>query len=228
MSDNNKDIYIVGLGGIGTFLLNLIDKNEFLFPCDTKINLIDGDRLEKKNLSRQLFSKYGIGKYKTEILASQYKNRNLVSIPEYIDDNFQFSENSIVFSCVDNHGTRNNLLSACDAQNFTLIIGGNEDIDAESYIYFKKWQSSNRDPRIYYPDILKFDPDNPILSNRCVSSYSINQTALANSLASNYSLFLYNLYFHELQKRNLEIDYLPYKINNTYGKIFSQKMEAQK
>lgn len=220
---NNKDIYIVGLGGIGSFLLNLIDKNEFLFPYDTKINLIDGDKLEKKNLSRQLFNKFGIGKFKTDLLASQYKHRNLVSVPEYIDDSFQFSENSIVFCCVDNHGTRKNLLTASDTQNFSLIIGANEDIDAESYIYFKDWQGSSKDPRIYYPDLLKFDPENPILKNTCVSSYTVNQTALANSLASNYSLFLYNLYFHELEKRNLEINYLPYKINNTYGKIFSTK-----
>ena len=220
---NNKEIYIIGVGGIGSFLLNLIDKNEFLFPYETKISLIDGDKLEKKNLSRQLFSKYGIGKFKTDLLVSQYKHRNLISIPNYIDDTFIFSDNSIIFSCVDNNGTRNNLLKACDSQNFSLIIGGNEEIDAESYIYFRDWQNTLKDPRKYYPDLLKFDPENPILPNRCISNYSINQTALANSLASNYMLFLYNLYFHELQNRNLEISYLPYKINNTYGKIFSTK-----
>jgi hypothetical protein len=223
----NKDIYIVGVGGIGSFLLNLIDKNEFLFPHETKISLIDGDKLEKKNLSRQLFSKFGIGKFKTDLLVSQYKYRNLISIPSYIDDSFKFSENSIVFCCVDNHGTRNNLLTASDNQNFSLIIGANEDIDAEGYIYFKDWQGSNKDPRRYYPDLLKFDPENPILPNRCISTYASTQTALANSLASNYMVFLYNLYFHELQNRNLEISYLPYKINNTYGKIFSQKIEVK-
>lgn len=218
-----KDIYIVGVGGIGSFLLNLIDKNEFLFPYDTKINLIDGDKLEKKNLSRQLFSKYGIGKFKTDLLVGQFKHRNLISIPEYIDDTFQFSENSIVFCSVDNHGTRNNILTACDNQNFTLIIGANESIDSESYIYFKDWKNTLKDPRVYYTDLLKFDPENPVLVNRCISTYASTQTALANSLASNYMLFLYNLYFHELETRNLEISYLPYKINNTYGKIFSTK-----
>lgn len=224
---NDRDIYIVGLGGIGSFLLNLIDKNEFLFPHETKISLIDGDKLEKKNLSRQLFNKFGIGKFKTDLLVSQYKHRNLFSIPNYIDDTFQFSENSIVFCCVDNHGTRKNILDCCDKQNFSLIIGANEDIDAESYIYFKDWQRSIRDPRIYYPDLLEFDASNPILKNTCVSSYANNQTALANSLSSNYMLFLFNLYFHEMQKRDLSINYLPYKINNTYGKIFSQKIEVK-
>ena len=220
-------VYIVGVGGIGSFLLNLIDKNEFLFPLETEIVLIDGDKLEKKNLSRQLFNKYGIGKFKSDLLVNQYKNRNLISIPKYIDDSFIFDDNSIVFSCVDNHGTRNNLLSACDNQNFSLIIGGNEDIDAECYIYFRQWKETLKDPRIYYKDLLVFDPENPILENRCQSNYSINQTALANSLASNYMVFLFNLYFHERIKREIEISNLPYKINNTYGKIFTTK-ELQK
>jgi molybdopterin/thiamine biosynthesis adenylyltransferase len=217
----------VGVGGIGSFLLNLIDKNEFLFPLETKISLIDGDKLEKKNLSRQLFSKYGIGKFKTDLLVSQFKHRNLISVPSYIDDSFQFEENSIVFCSVDNHGTRKNLLQACDNQNFSLIIAANENIDSESYVYFKDWKNSIRDPRIYYPDLLKFDPENPVLVNRCISSYASSQTALANSLAANYMVFLYNLYFHEQETRNLEISYLPYKINNTYGKIFSIKEEIR-
>ncbi len=225
---NNQKIYIVGLGGIGSFLLNLIDKNEFLFPSETQIILIDGDKLEKKNLSRQLFNKYGIGKYKTDLLVSQYKHRNLFSIPCYIDDSFIFDNNSIVFSCVDNHGTRNNLLTACDNQNFSLIIGANDTIDAESYIYFKEWQDTLKDPRIYYRELLLFDPENPILENRCQSQYTINQTALANSLASNYMVFLYNLYFHERIKREIDLKDLPYKINNTYGKIFTTKETYKK
>jgi molybdopterin/thiamine biosynthesis adenylyltransferase len=223
----NRKIYIVGVGGIGSFLLNLIDKNEFLFPLETEIVLIDGDKLEKKNLSRQLFSKFGVGKYKSDLLVNQYKNRYILSIPKYIDDSFPFDDNSIVFCCADNHGTRNNLLTACDNQNFSLIIGGNEDIDAESYIYFKEWKETLKDPRIYYKDLLVFDPQNPVLENRCQSSYSVNQTALANSLASNYMVFLFNLYFHERIKREIEISDLPYKINNTYGKMFTTK-ETQK
>jgi molybdopterin/thiamine biosynthesis adenylyltransferase len=221
----NRKIYIVGLGGIGSFLLNLIDKNEFLFPLETNIVLIDGDKLEKKNLSRQLFSRSGIGKFKTDLLVSQYRNRKLESISSYIDDSFKFEENSIVFSCVDNHGTRKNLLSACDNQNFALIIGANEQIDAEAYVYMKDWQGTKKDPRIYYKEILLFDPENPVLANRCISQYAINQTALANSLSSNYMIFLFNLYFMERIKREINYEDLPFKINNSYGKIWSSKNE---
>ena len=85
-----KNITIVGLGGIGSILSNVISKfvsNKILNTNDeVTINLIDGDDYEMKNLERQEFSAYGNkAESKSRELKDKYSNIDFKEYPLFID-----------------------------------------------------------------------------------------------------------------------------------------------
>lgn len=216
----NKTFYIIGCGGIGGWLIHLISKSFTLFPGDSKFILFDNDIVEEKNLDRQLFSSNDIGKPKAKVFAKKFNF--LKPKVEWFTENTKIENNSIIFCCVDNHAARKNTLEKCDNTNSVAIIGANESIDSEAYIYFPNWRGTIKDPRVYYPELLKFDYHNPVLENRCLAMLeTVPQLAIANMLSAGYMLFLYNLYFRESVNRNIDIKVLSYKINNTFGRIYS-------
>ena len=62
-----KKIMVIGAGGIGSFLIPLLDRvNEY------HINVWDDDIVEKKNLSYQDFYEDDVGKHKTDVMAKRY------------------------------------------------------------------------------------------------------------------------------------------------------------
>ncbi|AGR41087.1 ThiF family adenylyltransferase [Spiroplasma taiwanense] len=113
----NKIIFLVGVGGTGGLLAGKLAK--FLAQED-KIYLIDGDKVEYKNVVRQPFQIHDIDAFKAESLArkinsiSQFKN--CYSVNKFLNKedslfkivkSVQEQTNSLVIiSCVDNHKTR--------------------------------------------------------------------------------------------------------------------------
>ena len=75
-------IYIIGAGGVGSWItpaLCMLAKPE-------NITIVDGDKLELKNLSRQLYHDVYIGENKANSLAKQY---DCLSDPRYfVQGNF--------------------------------------------------------------------------------------------------------------------------------------------
>lgn len=141
----NSEIYIVGLGGVGSILANTISR--FIDSKQNnpivKINLIDGDEYEIKNLSRQEFETFGNkSEAKCLELSKKFSYITFNSYPVYLDQsNIEkiIKNNSIVFAAVDNHKTRK-LISkyAENLSNIIIISGGNELTNGNVQIFIRK------------------------------------------------------------------------------------------
>lgn len=142
-----KNIFIVGVGGTGSFLMPVVmrylasrtDVNKELL-----IKIIDGDKYDEGNISRQEFAHSRIGRNKAEVQEEIYQRKfpdlTISSVPEYLgDSNIEMiGDNSIIFCCVDNHFCRNLLSKHCQTlNNVILLSGGNEYTDGNLQSYFK-------------------------------------------------------------------------------------------
>lgn len=117
---------VVGAGGTGGYLIRdlsrLIGVNNNKYGLETSMTIIDGDKVELKNLERQNFVSQDIGKNKAEISARRYGSTfgiDIGYIPEYIPDdanskwnnieNLFATKRCIIIGCVDNNKTRKTL-----------------------------------------------------------------------------------------------------------------------
>jgi len=124
-------IIIIGLGGIGGALANLVWKG-FNHP-ETLLVLIDGDSYEERNAGRQYFTQIGYNKARSwsDRIDAEGAKCETTPIDTFFDpnniNNLQISNDDIVLLCVDNHRARKFVNDICKKLNrITLISGGNE------------------------------------------------------------------------------------------------------
>lgn len=99
-----KRLIIVGLGTIGSYLVDLFSRIGF-----ENIIIIDGDKVEEKNISAQLYYSSDIGNYKVDVLKQRFEEK-VTAINKYIS-NFEdlkatvggFSEDDIVINAADDY-----------------------------------------------------------------------------------------------------------------------------
>jgi molybdopterin/thiamine biosynthesis adenylyltransferase len=142
----NTEIVIVGCGGTGGRLVPTIaqhianhnkevakevrNDNKIYLNHPLKLILIDMDIVESKNLKRQNFYAFDIGKNKAQCLADRYSALNGIAI-SYYDKKFSEAkeslgrDNLIIFDCTDNLDARKSI-EEC-GRNAVLISCGNED-----------------------------------------------------------------------------------------------------
>lgn len=155
------DIKIIGLGGIGSVLVNLLTR--YLYYSKGvrafKLTLIDGDSYEDKNKNRQEFQNVGQNKAeaKAKELSIKFRGMDCFPVPNYINTDTiseVIQNNDIVFLCVDNHKTRKIVSDHCKTLNdVVLISGGNELYDGNVQIYVKREGSE------LTPDLCRFHPE---------------------------------------------------------------------
>ena len=202
-------IFIIGVGGVGSWLAPSIA----LLEGSRNVVLVDGDELEMKNLNRQLFTFSDIGKNKAEALAAKYKCQHIpsfysVGLVEHVDTDW-------LLCCVDNNPARNSVLTECDRTGCRAILAANEVHSSEAYYYQPDWRGSNRDPRVYYPEIVtdrRFDP--LLAGNGCTGEAQVENRQLvsANFSAAALAQNLYVLWAMEKPKLDSEIlPSLPYQ-----------------
>ncbi len=201
-------IYIIGCGGVGSWLLPKLVKLIAAKSSPSGITLIDGDTLERKNLDRQLFDERDIGRNKAEALADKYGCK---SIPEYFAfGDIPFGYGDVIFVAADNHAARRAaLISSDNSDGAAVIIGANEYTDAEAYIYFPDWKDTVHDPRVFYPSINTDTSGDPMRPAGCTGEAALvnPQLGLANDSASGFMLHLY--YFWSIQKTKYPEQYRP-------------------
>lgn len=157
MAGKSERAVVVGVGGIGKFLLSALAR--FLAYDDKRqwtLVLIDGDEYEVKNRTRQEFRRLGNkAEVTAEELREQFPELLIEAVPAYVAGAGQVShsdhaglivpiaevvrEGDWVFSCVDNHATR--LLLSQHAQsllNIRLFSGGNAYSDGNVQIYARR------------------------------------------------------------------------------------------
>ncbi|HQV74207.1 MAG: ThiF family adenylyltransferase [Flavobacteriales bacterium] len=120
-------IAVIGVGGTGCALLPLL----VALPVHT-ITLIDGDTVERRNLSRQpLYGQRDVGK--TKVLCARYRmgavapfGSQMEVVPQFIDANNCFEllkDHALVADCTDDLDARKLIASTCSELGIPLVSG---------------------------------------------------------------------------------------------------------
>ncbi|MDP2709489.1 MAG: ThiF family adenylyltransferase [bacterium] len=160
-----RRIVIVGLGGIGSWVVQaLCPFLQFSQDIWTLV-LVDGDEYEEKNRARQAFDELGLkADVQAAWVARKYNRVRVQAIAQYLsadgeDDTYPVSSairsGDIVFSCLDNHRTRKMVADHCaTVRDVTLISGGNEYTDGNVQIFVRR-QGEDKTCRLekYHPEL---------------------------------------------------------------------------
>ena len=98
-----RKILIIGTGGIGSFLVQFLDKVGLY-----NITVADPDSVETKNLTYQNFKKSHVGQNKASVMMDSYKSVEHFSRFPILTEK-QMTGYDLVICCVDNLGVRRTL-----------------------------------------------------------------------------------------------------------------------
>ena len=98
-----RKILIIGTGGIGSFLIQFLDKVELY-----NITVADPDSVEKKNITYQNFDINDVGELKVQAIANKYKSVMVGSKYPILTEK-QMEGYDLVICCVDNLSVRRTL-----------------------------------------------------------------------------------------------------------------------
>jgi molybdopterin/thiamine biosynthesis adenylyltransferase len=216
-------IRVIGCGGIGTCLLDVLSRYlnyhpKFKESGDLEVSLIDGDTYEERNRERQVFDALGNKADVTrERLQQQFPNIYFKSHPTYVSgDNviLLIQEGDVVFSGVDNHTTRKLLSDHCESlDNVVLISGGNAYEDGNIQIHIRKEGKNITLPiaNEFHPEIVEPEDENPADTQQREGGCDIEriiepQLVIANNAAAAAML---NAFYAYLQGK-LDYDELYY------------------
>ena len=100
-----KNVLIVGAGGIGTTLVDLLVPALERIQLKAKITLMDGDVVETTNLGHQRFSQENVGLHKVTALFNRYSETTqyveLTAVSENLREPQQLENYDFVVICVD-------------------------------------------------------------------------------------------------------------------------------
>lgn len=206
-----KHSVFIGCGGIASYLAPLIVRLQVArYKNETRVTLIDGDKLTRRNLERQQFAET-IWRdqphiYKAQALAvelhSMFPNIVITDICEFlgqhnqtkIKEHLAATTDLFMFCCADNHAARRFSIATAETAPAPIIIAANETESSEAYY----WRPGKRaayipDPRQYYPDIqtsVDGDPLNVAHCNDLDTLSTTPQTAIANFNAAAHAASL--------------------------------------
>lgn len=210
-------VTVIGCGGIGSYLIPPLAK--MLASIDSKVHftLIDGDKFEERNTSRQLCSARQIGLYKAAALAKEYvmpyKNIESKIINKYVKSSADIVESDVTFLCVDNHPARLSVLTS-EGKAGLIISAANEETSAEAFVFHNSWKGINElDPLRYYPEIAT-DKSGVHAGAGCTADAQEltehgNQTAAANFIAASLAMMLFTAWLPEISN-NIK-PFLPFR-----------------
>tara|TARA_R100000231_G_C5328347_1_gene165570 strand:- start:655 stop:1212 length:558 start_codon:yes stop_codon:yes gene_type:complete len=98
-----RKVLIIGTGGIGSFLIQFLDKVELY-----NITVADPDSVEKKNITYQNFDINDVGELKVQAIANKYKSVMVGSKYPILTEK-QMEGYDLVICCVDNLSVRRTL-----------------------------------------------------------------------------------------------------------------------
>ena len=103
--NSKRKIMIIGAGGIGSFLIPLLDKTGLY-----EITVFDPDVVETKNLTYQNFDEEDVEKYKVSVMADRYNS--VTGQPYKVLTSKQVKGYDLVICCADNLAIRRTLYSS--------------------------------------------------------------------------------------------------------------------
>lgn len=192
MLNIERKILLLGLGGRGSNIVTHIARLIKSKYTNIQLILCDGDRVEEKNLNRQVgFFRENLGQNKAKVLAEQINYMYDINC-QYIDHYWNVQDfgripinrDDIVITEVDNHVTRLLFANALKTSDFFWIDGANDKETGSTFIC-RNFQlndtiSLNINRFSYYPSImneLDIHPDDRSCADHIASGeqdYSVN------------------------------------------------------
>ena len=137
-----RSVAVIGCGGIGSWLMPPLFRFLSSEDFNGEISLWDGDRYEIKNTKRQDFEEDALGEFKAQAQAERlqymFQKLNIHSRNDYVTDanvGQVVCENSLVFTCVDNHPARARIdRQAEKLDNVCVLSAGNEFYDGNTTV----------------------------------------------------------------------------------------------
>ncbi len=151
-------VIVIGLGGIGGFLVEPLCRYLNYEPGIKDVILIDGDSYEARNALRQN-AVPGMNKADAWALrlSKSFPQLRMKSMAQFVAPDNVASlvlDNSFVLMCVDNHATRLLAQERCERlRNVALISGGNDYHDGNVQVFVK------RNGRAMSPPITRHHPE---------------------------------------------------------------------
>jgi molybdopterin/thiamine biosynthesis adenylyltransferase len=212
-----RKIKIIGLGGIGCWLVEPLCRYLSFTGDNIEVTLYDGDAYEDKNRNRQTFDKLeNKAVVKAEEMTKKLPKVFFRGKSEYITNDNVISavrENDVVFLCVDNHATRKLVSDRCtELNNILLISGGNDFTDGNVIYYFRQnGENVTKPPTALYDKIANPTDRNPGEETEeslgCETLAETNPQLLFTNLAIASSMC--NVYYaHEQGKAKFEQVYI--------------------
>jgi molybdopterin/thiamine biosynthesis adenylyltransferase len=234
-------LYIIGAGGTASYLLPVLARTLTRECAVSELIIIDRDKLEEKNVERQLYDYADIGKSKAEVVAAAiqpFSDVPVTIINDWFTESFEMEPGSFIISCTDNHPARLALLNVCDVFDCKAVICGNETFSADAYYYEPSFKGKLLDPRIRYPEIVTDKQDDPTRPpcNDADALAANPQLAAANSMSANFGMQLTQLWLFEIGIYDLKqvMDVLPVEysshktgINVTKFKTLNKEKENE-
>ncbi|MCX6896004.1 MAG: ThiF family adenylyltransferase [Verrucomicrobia bacterium] len=216
--------YIIGCGGVGSAIV----PSFCLLKSPAEVTLIDGDTIERKNLNRQMFDVGQIGMNKAQALAGRY---GCHFIGEWFArGKLRHYRNDWLLCLVDNHRTRLETLEVCDDYGCQAIFAANEMHSAEAYFYRRAWKGTQRDPRVYYPELTTDRSGDPrAISVGCTGEAQENNRQLvsANLMAAALAEHLFVLWSMKAPRMDREtIELLPHKFATNLTKLETYSLKG--
>lgn len=229
----------VGCGGTGSLLSPLVSRliagynkdDRHRQPYGISYTLVDGDKVEKKNIIRQNFIASDIGKFKSDVLAKRYSlafGIEIQSAPVYIktlDDLNKICKNhvDIIAGCVDNYWTRKCLCEWIDKkQDYNrplLIDAGNEEKSGQIFIQGEINNSSVCPPKLLevHPEIAQAKDE--IKQDRsCAEGVATGEQSLSVNITA--ALLIYNIVESLLRGNPLHYYEVTFSNQNSFQKKF--------
>jgi molybdopterin/thiamine biosynthesis adenylyltransferase len=193
-------IVLVGLGGIGSFLVRLLLR--FVAPLrgvEVRVVLADGDSFEERNRERMEVPELG----NKAVVLCRSLSRQFARPGLYIRpvDRYVTAENAaeiiverdVVFACVDRHASRKVLSDrSAELRDVVLISGGNDGLDDPSggtygnVQVFRRVEGRELNPPLtrYHPEIQ--EPADEVPAPSCVdlAAAGAGQIVIANHVAA--------------------------------------------
>jgi PRTRC genetic system ThiF family protein len=180
------ELWIIGCGGTGSFLVQLLCRVALALTAQGRnatLVLVDPDRVEAKNVTRQCFCEAEVGLNKAQTLALRYSAAFGLPI-EAIAESFKpsmlwdsrYETLQILCGCVDNAAARHSIAEAIEAPKYhslestwwidggnsqhhgQVLVGNSKSTDLETYSIDTVCRTLPM-PSVQAPDLLEPRPD---------------------------------------------------------------------
>ena len=174
---NNYVFIIIGAGGTGTYFLKEFAR--FIAGSDFEeqiggMYIVDGDSVEKKNLTRQCFLEEDIGRNKAAVMAEvlneafglSFISRNhylleMQSLKDMVKNHTRYDRKTIpvIIGCVDNHGCRLLLEEFFKEEKNCILYDSANEYDTGEVVYAYKLDGNTIGPARshYFPGMKHSD-----------------------------------------------------------------------